>query len=334
MTDSSMAGKQIFGTVLLFSFLIFCVQKVLSGKNIVEGWINVPRGIKVIPVNPGTRHAIPQGNQAQLVPPVYTVPGTQQSPLNPRFASTGFGANITYNLPEVGKLGVEPNNPLQLSPVQLAQVVQNNNIKEDPNIKDLRETFQYPAGSSNQYQKLQTDLAQAGSDKSAGLPMENKLPVQNMATATASGGKVPLVMDRFIVANMKSYRYNQGDMIRGDLPIVPVLPNADPNSCTWFRPSVNPSIDLNPGALAVLGGAFNDSMRQMVQLKMQSNSGALNTFAGTSWEPPANTSVGQALIANATVAAQKSAVSTQGAPYGDVSINTTPQQEVFTTLFP
>jgi hypothetical protein len=334
MTDYGNIGKQLIGTTMLFTFLIFCIEKVLSGKNIVEGWINVPRGIMVNAVNPKTRRALPQGNQRQLLPPVYTVPGTQESPLSPRFASTGFGANITYNLPEVGKLGVEPNNPMQLSPMQFAQVVQNNQIVEDANVKDLKETFDYPPGSSSEYQELQRNLAMSGSDKSAALPIENKLPVQSMATATTSGAQVPLVMDRFIVANMKSYRYNQGDMIRGDLPIVPVMPNSDPNSCTWFRPSVNPSVDLNPGALAVLGGAFNDSMRQMVQLKMQSNSGALNTFAGTSWEPPANTSVGQALIANATVAAQKTAVSTQGAPHGDVSINTTPQQQVFTTLFP
>lgn len=325
MSDVS-TGKQIMGTFLLFSFFMICVQKVISGKSIIESFINYPRAIMINSVNPRTRKAVFGNNQSQLAPPVFTVPGTQQSALSPRFSSTGYGANITYNLPEAGKLGVQPNNPLQLSPMQLATAVKDQTIIEK-DMRDLKETFNYGTdNASAEYQNLQQNIIKEGQETSAGLP------IQNMATASSSGGAAPLMMDRFMIANMKSYRYNQGDMIRGDLPILPVLPNANPNSCTWFRPSVNPATDLNPGALAVLGGAFNDSNRQLIQLQMQANSGSLNTFGGTVWEPPANTSVGQQLIANATMAAQKTSVSTQGAPHGDVQVDTTPMQAIVSTF--
>ena len=318
-TDSSSAGKQIVGTVLLFSFLMFCVQKVLDGKDLLEGFINYPQAIFVSTVDASTGQAVAGNNQAQLAPPVFTVPGTQQAALSPRFASTGYGANITYNLPAVGLLGAEPNNPMQLSPTQYASVVEQNKIVENPNYGApqpvIEETFKYPRGSApGKYADLQVSQAKHGRENAAGLPLNNMM-------ASASGGKAaPLVMDRFIITNMKSKRYALGDFIRGDLPIVPVLPNSDPNSCTWFRPSVNPSIDLNPGALAVLGGAFNDSARQTAQLKMQSNSGSLNTFAGVQFEPPANTSVGQQIIANTAMAAQRASVSQQGSPNGDIGI--------------
>lgn len=320
----SNSGNQLLGTVMLFSFVMFCVQKVMSGKT-MENFINYPQTVMVDTVNPQTGQSIPGNNQAQLIPPVYTVNGTQESPLSPRFSSTGYGANITYNLPEVKNLAVEPNNPLQLNPMQYANMVEKNEIVEK------RENFTYPSGSpphdaQQKRSSLETSEAVAA------------LPIQNMSMASSSGkarssSDVPLNMDRFIVANRKSRLYGQGDYIRGDIQTVPVLPNSDPNSCVWFRPSVNPSRDLNPGAMAVLGGAYNETNRQTVQLQMQSNSGSLNTFSGVSWTPPANTAVGQALIANAAMAAQKQGTATQGAPFGDVSYNAASEQ-AYTTMFP
>ena len=338
-TDNSASGKQIVGTVLLFSFLMFCVQKILAGKDLLEGFINYPRGIRVDTVNSANGRAVFGNNQKALSVPVLNVKGRYQSPLSPRFSSTGYGANITYNLPNVSNLAVEPNNPLQLTPSQYAAVVESRGIVENPALGApaapgapgfiSKETFKYPKKSaSGSYAALQKNKALSGRENSAGLPL------QNMNNTTSSGSAVPLVMDRFIITNMKSNKYALGDFIRGDLPIVPVLPNADPNSCTWFRPSVNPSIDLNPGALAVLGGAFNDSARQTAQLKMQSNSGALNTFAGVQFEPPADTSVGQQLIANTAMAAQRASSSLQGSPNGDVGISSPAANQAFTTTFP
>lgn len=316
------SGNQLLGTVALFSLVMFCVQKVMSGKT-MENFINYPQTVMVDTINPQTGASVPGNNQAQLVPPVFTVNGTQEAPLSPRFSSTGYGANITYNLPEVKNLAVEPNNPLQLNPMQYANLVEKNEIKES------KENFTYPSGTPPQEAQQKRGSLETSETVSA-------LPLQNMSM-TSSGGntksQVPLNLDRFIVANRKSRLYGQGDYIRGDIQTVPLLPNSDPNSSVWFRPSVNPSRDLNPGAMAVLGGAYNETNRQTVQLQMQSNSGSLNTFSGVSWTPPANTAVGQALIANAAMAAQKQGTATQGAPFGDVSYNAAMEQG-FTTRFP
>lgn len=315
MTSSS-TGKQIVGTIILFSFLMACANSVISGKSLIECFIMYPLRLKVDVVNPSTKTSVPGNNQTALSPPVVTVPGTAQSALSPRFSNTGYGANITYNLPEMKNLAVEPTNPLQLSPLQYARVVEEGGIVEKP----LREGFattttkspKQKANSSAQYSALQRSQQEFGEDNSAALP------VQSM-TSSSGGEEVPVVMDRFIVATMKSRLYGKGDPIRGDLAIVPVLPNADPNSGTWFRPSVNPALDLNQGSLSVIAGAFNDQGRALAQLQMQSNAGTFNTFQGTSWASPPGTSSYAALAANTAMAVQKQLVSTNGPISGDVS---------------
>jgi len=325
MTSTSSTGKQIIGTVILFSFLMVCAQSMISGKSIMECFLMYPLSLKVDVVNPSTQQSVPGNNQQQLSPPVFTVPGTAQSPLSPRFSNTGFGANITYNLPEIQHLAVEPNNPLQLSPLQYANVIDKKGIIESSSM-NVRENFKDP---SVEYKELQRSQRESGEDNSAALP------VQSMSTATASGSNVPLVMDRFIVAGMKSRLYGQGDFIRGDLGITPVLPNADPNSCTWFRPSVNPALDLNQGSLSVIAGAFNEQGRSLAQLQLQANSGSLNTFQGTAWASPPNTSSYAAMAANAAMAAQKQSVSTNGAIGGDISTNSYKAQEApMVSMFP
>lgn len=322
MTTSSCKTNQVMGTLILTVFVAFCIQQMVSGKT-EEGWINYPMGPQPQAISSADGQALYGNTQTQLAPPMLTVPGTQQLPLSPRFSNTGYGANITYNLPSVDKLAANPLDPTSLSftdPMAYVNAVEKGIV---------RENFNYPTSSSSgEYQKLQKEGISEGQDISMALP------VQPMSNLTSSGGnKVPLVMDRFIVANKKSYKYNQGDMIRGDLPIVPVLPNADPNSCTWFRPSVNPSIDLNPGALAVLGGAQNSTNRQTVQLALQGSQGTANTLAGEVWQPPPNTTVGAAIIANATMASQKVGSSSQGVPPGSVQYNQ--QQPVSNyTFFP
>lgn len=330
MTTSSSTGKQIVGTILLFSFLMACAHSMISGKSLMECFIMYPLRLKVDVVNPATKASVPGNNQAQLSPPVVTVPGTSQSPLAPRFSSTGYGANITYNLPEMKNLGVEPTNPLQLTPLQYAKVVETGAIVEKPthNIREgFSTTTKQPSGtkttrtpkkkddSSSQYAALQRSQQEFGEDNSASLP------IQSM-TSSSGGEEVPMVMDRFIVATMKSRLYGKGDPIRGDLAIVPVLPNADPNSGTWFRPSVNPALDLNQGSLSVIAGAFNDQGRALAQLQMQSNAGTFNTFQGTSWASPPGTSSFAALAANAAMAVQKQLVSTTGPGSGDVTTKT------------
>lgn len=325
MTTSSSTGKQLVGTIILFSFLMACAQSVISGKSLVECFIMYPLRLKVDVVNPSTKTSVPGNNQTAFSAPVVTVPGTAQSPLTPRFSSTGYGANITYNLPELKNLALEPTNPMQLTPLQYAKIVETGQIKETPTLREGFETSTYrpkttrppkkKGDSSAQYNALQRSQQEFGEDNSAALPVQS-------LTSSSGGEEVPMVMDRFIVATMKSRLYGKGDPIRGDLAIVPVLPNADPNSNTWFRPSVNPALDLNQGSLSVIAGAFNDQGRALAQLQMQANAGTFNTFQGTSWASPPGTSSFAALAANTAMAVQKKLVSTDGPISGDVSAKT------------
>lgn len=265
-------------TILLASILGVFICAKLSESKIIESFINVPRTVKVDTLNQRGTASLSGNNQAQLklqTPPVFTVPGTYQSPLTPRFSNTGYGAYITYNLPEKKNLAVDPTDPMMLA-----------SMVEKP---ETKEQFKYPANSSaTNYQKKYDSLTEAPVSQQELL---SELPVQSMTTST--GSEVPLVMDRFIVANLKSRLYGAADFIRGDLPIPPVLPQSDTYSTTMFRPSVAPQIDLNSGAMAVMGGAFNENCRDTVQLQMQGTGGMRDTFAGDRWHVNTDTSLGK-----------------------------------------
>jgi Family of unknown function (DUF5850) len=91
---------------------------------------------------------------------------------------------------------------------------------------------------------------------------------------TADGNmKQPIIYDRFMYANRKSRLRNLGDPIRGDLPIVPLSGN-------WFTPSVHPNLDLQAGALNVLGGVNNETNHQLANLIYNSSGGGDTTIGG------------------------------------------------------
>jgi hypothetical protein len=89
--------------------------------------------------------------------------------------------------------------------------------------------------------------------------------------------KQPIVYDRFIFANQKSNLYALGDHIRGDLAITPCKTG-------WFRPSVHPEIDLNAGALSVMGGVNNDSSKCTMNMINSVSGGAKRSFAGVDYD--------------------------------------------------
>jgi len=86
------------------------------------------------------------------------------------------------------------------------------------------------------------------------------LPPTNMSTITTIGENgeevQAVVYDRVIFANRNSNHRRHGDKIRGDLPIAP-------RKCGLFDPSVNPHIDLEPGAINVMAGIGNETSNQM-----------------------------------------------------------------------
>lgn len=135
------------------------------------------------------------------------------------------------------------------------------------------------------YQSLvapRSTSVQYGSQINYNLPPENLLayksdtPFANdgLLLTTGEGDIVqPITYDRFMFSNKKSRLREHGDPIRGDLPIIP-------HNSDWFRPSVQPHIDLKEGAMQVMGGFDNDTNNQLSLLMAASAGNAMQTFGG------------------------------------------------------
>lgn len=123
---------------------------------------------------------------------------------------------------------------------------------------------------------------QYGSQIQYNLPSESVLayksetPFANdgLLLTTGEGDIVqPVTYDRFMFSNKRSRLREHGDPIRGDLPIIP-------HNSDWFRPSVQPHIDLKEGAMQVMGGFDNETNNKLSLLMSTSAGNALQTFGG------------------------------------------------------
>lgn len=202
---------------------------------------------------------------------MYTVPGQYQATLSPRFSNVNYGAYIRYNLPGQDQMATP------LNPIQTAGRVQ----QRCPGVG---------AGIAQ--------CSAVGTDKQMNPPIEMYAPKMNAGSCgdgdvtscvsvSQQTGEIdpnldqPIIYDRFMFANPQSRLYGLGDPIRGDIPIAPIQSD-------WFRPSVQPQIDLREGSLSVMGGAFNQTQRALANLQSYGGGGinpnpqvALNTAAAT-----------------------------------------------------
>lgn len=76
-----------------------------------------------------------------------------------------------------------------------------------------------------------------------------------------------------MVANRNSRLRSLGDPIRGDIPIIP-------RTGELFAPSVQPNLDLQQGAMNVMGGLNNDTAKELANLIYDTSSGAQQTIGG------------------------------------------------------
>jgi hypothetical protein len=235
----------------------------------------------------------------------YSVPGTYQAILNPRFSNVQYGSSIKYNMPDYANQAV-PCEPLTFG--NMAR----ENYKESFTTNATTENYGCgscgggcsgpscgkggaPKSFHGGAPLMDSDYAAGNYNQMVSQTVQNSqypdatdmVPVGDMTTVNELGETVqPIVYDRFVYANRNSRLRSQGDPIRGDLPVVPCAPG-------WFRPSVHPNIDLQTGALNVLGGVENETTRAMANLIMETSGDS--TIAGVNLSSMRNMSTGSAL---------------------------------------
>lgn len=226
----------------------------------------------------------------------FSVPGTFQSAIAPRFSNTQYGANILYNLPSKQHLASPT------SPLGYGAMAQEDYVHDKKNIQKRapqhRENYVASCGKggselASEYRVaplMQADYANGNFNQLLDSALEGMQPVSdqfaigNMEMLGMDGNVTqPIVYDRLMFANRNNRTRSQGDWIRGDLPIVPC-------NTGWFQVAANPVLDLQQGAMFVLGGMDNSSTQQMAALFNDSNGST--TMAGMNMSSQQLSSIG------------------------------------------
>ena len=215
---------------------------------------------------------------------MYQTAGQWQSQLSPRFFSESYGANIRYNPPSIENMAV-PCNPLTFNNMTKENYSRENyagcgSCNGSPancSVGGSQPPVQIGDGGgvNSQSGHGQAEMQQqAARGALESVPTSSELPSGDMQSIDAAGDmQNAIVYQRYIFANQKSRYWQNGDPIRGDLPIVPCQTG-------WFRPSVHPNIDLRSGALAAMGGTGNETANQLYNLQIQSSGGSNTTEGG------------------------------------------------------
>jgi hypothetical protein len=214
-----------------------------------------------------TGYGVPTNYQAMSGDLKYVSRPNFQSSLSPRFSSTNYGANIKYNMPSYENQAVPCNPTGDMATEGYSSQKNRENYCRDGNCKDGcgggctvakcgKGGANYSGDNVSENPKYVADMNNAYH-----VP-NDMLPVGDMSQVVGADGSVQnqFNYDRYIYATQKSNLAAQGDFIRGDLPIMPHP------KCGWFNVSVTPHIDLQKGALNVMGGVDNASSRELAAL--------------------------------------------------------------------
>lgn len=283
-----MFNSKFFATLIGLIVAVMAIWYSDFGGNdsILENFINVPQTVKVMPLLETQRGQVALPESQNLgSSSMFMIPGTMQSSLSPRMSPlNNYGSFIRYNMPSEQYQGV-PKNPLTF-----ANMAQENYTNEGycgsggcSSVQSCNPGGLTPNARLNAKAAGKSSVAPDHSDPSwhaakASLPsmgeVVSELPVPDMTMLNTDGTvENPIIYDRFMYANQKSRLHGLGDFFRGDLAIKPCRGN-------WFNVSVHPQIDLNSGAMAVLGGLDNGTSRALYDLQFQSSGGADNTLGG------------------------------------------------------
>ncbi len=277
-----MNGEVLLTTLvgLIVASAAFCH---MNKKNTQEGFEGLNTGFRTWKVD----KIIAKDHNAAQKGDFVSIPNFQAT-LAPRFSGMeSYGANIRYNMPEKKHQGV-PCHPLTFAAhagnTQEGFSQENMTCGQQgcgSGVADCGRggvqdpmTFGNPPPPADYAAGNYDEMIQKAHSQHGEAPAESTVPVGDMTVVDAMGQTVqPIVYDRYIYANRNSRLRSLGDMIRGDLPIVPC-------AAEWFRPSVHPHIDLQQGALNVVAGWGNDTAQATAALIHASSGNADTTIAG------------------------------------------------------
>ena len=183
----------------------------------------------------------------------------------PRFENSGQGpiTRVSWNEGMIDSKNMAV--PVVENPLAWAGMVSNGKSQKDNFVEPyvMEKSLMMPNYSEGNYNSL------GGGDL---MVTSDLFPVQNMSALNGvdkNGQPTQCVFfDRIIHSNRNNRRRGQGDQIRGDLPIIPI-------NNGWFNPSANPVDDLQQGALGVIGGQSEASIRLSEFIKSSGNGGTI-----------------------------------------------------------
>jgi len=313
-----MIDGKFFATLIGLVVAVFAVMKFTSGADVMEGFVGMPQRTAKVERLIGTKGCA--ANQFVSYP-------NMQSFLSPRFSNTQYGANITYSLPPKDYLAVNASNPLGYADAacSFSRVGPKKNVVEGychtcgdascaPNCPKGGVGMQGGAPRNTQgldgttFCQEQGAFVPSSSAAEVGSYATDMLPVGDMTVVGADGDvRNPVVYDRLVFANQKSRLYGRGDPIRGDLPITPMCGQ-------WFNVSAVPQQDLNPGAMAVMGGTMNQTANELYDLVHQYTGGYDDTVGGVGHIKERQLAAAQEVCSNPNWTTQKTG--TIGADHG------------------
>ena len=185
----------------------------------------------------------------------YSTPNFQRASA-PRFSSVGYGANISYNPPATSKLGTETHQ--QPTFMALNANITDESVKSfakkmsilDKNV--TKENYIAKCKQDNNAGPKSISIQGNSADDEFPLAITNKLG--NLGSEMGIDGQaIPTVfINNLTYSSLRSRLQASGDMIRGDLPIVPC-------NNGWFNVAARPLQSLQRGALFAMAGKNTSS---------------------------------------------------------------------------
>ena len=294
-----MLDSKFFFTLVGLIVAVFAICNTNFSPAINEGFwglpsrtIKIDRQVLTDPNNSCAGYSLQNNFQAMLGGEKFVSRPSLQSMLSPRMGgNVDYGANIRYNMPSYKNQAV-PCDPMMIG--DMAKDNYQENYQENYGCSSgncgggCSNGCGVPScgkggiptgglGSGGPHISADPNYMKAMDSVYAQSPfpsVTDSMPVGDMTTIGADGTvHNPVVIDRFIVANQKSWLRRFGDPIRGDLAIVPCKTG-------WFNVSVTPNIDLQEGAMNVMGGISNGTANAVAELNYATTAGAQQISAG------------------------------------------------------